>query len=435
VAKSADFDSWKHLYAGRTALMHSSAIRELMAVASRPDVIALSGGLPYTDPVGYERVAHAAREIMRLEGPLSMNYGPSDGYRPLKCHVRQLMAEDGMEVDEDDILFTAGAQQALEFTAKIFVDPGDVVIVEAPAYVGALQAFNGFAPKFVTVAMDDDGMDTDLLETALDANRGKVKFIYTVPNFNNPAGVTLSYERRLRLLELAREHDVLVIEDNPYGRLRYEGEHVPNLRSMETDIVYLGTFSKVFAPGLRVGWVTAPRPILDKYMMAKQAADLCSSSFAMHLLDRYFHENAWTKNVEALIDTYRVRRDTLLAALEEHFPEDAKWTHPNGGFFVWATLPEWLNTSEMLPRALEAKVAYVPGAGFYPDGSGTNCMRLNFSFPSPEEIQEGVKRLGKVIKEQMAVVRSLFGPGTAVKAGSKDKAGSKKKAGRHPRSK
>jgi 2-aminoadipate transaminase len=257
--------------------------------------------------------------------------------------------------------------------------------------------------------MDDDGMDVEQLAKALDEHRGAVKYIYTVPNFQNPAGVTLSYERRLRLIELANKHDVLVVEDNPYGRLRYEGEHIPTLRSMDDAVIYLGTFSKVFAPGLRVGWVTAPRPILDKYATAKQAADLCSSAFAQHLLDRYFHENLWTKNVEALVKTYRERRDAMLVALDEHFPEEATWTKPQGGFFVWATLPEWLDTHEMLAKAIEAKVAYVPGYGFYPDGSGNNCMRLNFSYPTPDEIDEGVKRLAKVIKDQMALYRSLVG--------------------------
>lgn len=406
---NVEFDHWKGRYAGRTRLMHSSAIRELMAVTSRPDVIALSGGLPYTDAVGYERVARAVKEMLKSEGPVALQYCSSDGYRPLKHHVRRLMAEEGMAVDEDAILFTQGAQQALEFTGKIFVDQGDVVIVEAPAYIGALQAFAAFEPHFVTIPMDDDGMDVELLEKALDKYRGKVKYIYTVPNFQNPAGVTLSYERRVRLMELVREHDVLVVEDNPYGRLRYEGEHVPNLRSMDDRVIYLGTFSKVFAPGLRLGWVTAPTPILDRYSMAKQAADLCSSAFAQHLLDRYFTANAWTRNVAALIEVYRERRDVLLASLEEFFPDEATWTRPQGGFFVWATLPEWLDTQEMLARAIEAKVAYIPGSGFYPDGSGKNHMRLNFSFPTPELIQEGVKRLAKVIKEQMALYRSLVG--------------------------
>lgn len=401
-----EFDRWKHLYAERTKKARSSPIRDLFS-NSRPDVISLAGGMPYTEPVGYDRVAKAAREALRTDGPLAMQYGISEGYRPLRHHVVEIMADEGVQCDEDDIIITQGAQQALEFTGKIFLDPGDPCIVEAPSYVGALQAFAGQEPDFVTVPLDDDGMDMDGLAAALDKHKGLVKFIYVVPNFQNPAGVTLAYERRLRLLELAREHDVLIIEDNPYGKLRYEGEHVPCLRSMDEDIVYLGTFSKIFAPGLRIGWVVAPKPILEKYIHAKQAADLCSPNFAMYLLDRYFHANEWTRNVAELCRVYKERRDSMFEALEEHFPDEAIWTRPQGGFFLWATLPEWLDTQEMLAKAVEAKVAYVPGPGFYPDESGKNSMRLNFSFPTPEQIHEGVKRLGKVIKEQMTLYRSL----------------------------
>jgi 2-aminoadipate transaminase len=397
------------MYAERTIVMQSSAIRDLLAVTARPDIISLAGGLPFTDPVGYDRVALAARDALDLTGPESMQYGTSEGYRPLKFHIKALMAEEGISVDEGDIVITQGAQQALEFAAKIFLDKGDVVIVEGPSYAGAIQAFSGYLPTFVHVPMDEDGMMVDALEAALELHSGKVKFIYTIPNFQNPAGVTMSAARRVRLLELAKKHGVIVIEDNPYGRLRFEGEDVPALRSMDDDVIYLGTFSKVFSPGLRVGWVVAPAPILGKFVKMKQAGDLCSSSFAQHLLDRYFHENSWTANVDALRDVYRERRDAMLEALEEHFPSEAVWTRPAGGFFVWATLPDWLDTGEMLAAAMRKKVAYVPGDGFYADGSGTNSMRLNFSYPSPDEIQEGVKRLGKVIKEQMALYRSLLG--------------------------
>jgi 2-aminoadipate transaminase len=409
MSPNIEFDRWKHLYAERIRVMQSSAIRDLMAFTARPDIISLAGGLPYTDAVGYDRVARAASEALEMTGPEAMQYGTSEGYRPLKYHIKGLMADEGVSVDEGDIVVTQGAQQALEFSAKIFVDQGDAVILEGPSYAGAIQAFTGYLPKFVHIPMDDDGMIVDELQAALKENAGKVKFIYTIPNFQNPAGVTLSFDRRVRLLALAREHGAMVIEDNPYGRLRFEGEDVPCLRSMDDDVIYLGTFSKVFSPGLRVGWVVAPEAILDKYVKCKQAGDLCSSSFAQHVLDRYFHENSWTANVEVLRDIYRERRDAMLAALDEYFPPEATWTRPQGGFFVWATLPEWLDTGEMLARALEAKVAYVPGDGFYADGSGKNSMRLNFSYPKPEQIHEAIKRLGKVIKEQMALYRSLVG--------------------------
>jgi 2-aminoadipate transaminase len=322
------------------------------------------------------------------------------------------MAEIGVRLGPADLAITAGAQQALDLIGKAFLDPGDVVLAEGPTYLGALQAFSAYEPDIRCIPMDDDGMRMDLLEEELKrvGPRG-AKFIYSIPNFQNPAGVTLSAERRRRLVELAREYDIPIVEDDPYGRLRFEGGHVKPLKALDDDVIYLGTFSKIFAPGLRLGWVAAPRPILAKLLVVKQAADLCGSNFAQVVAERYFLGTRWRKVLQNLTTTYSERRSAMLEALEEHFPPEARWTHPEGGFFVWVELPAYVDCASMLAEAVEHGVTFVPGDGFYPDGRGRNCMRLAFCYAEPPAIAEGIRRLAEVIEDRLELYRAFIAAG------------------------
>ncbi len=406
------FDRWDGRYAQRMAGVRSSAVRDLFAAASRPDVISLSGGMPDVRRVPHDAVVRATREALRHEGPAALQYGPSEGRHQLRELICGLMAESGTRLGVDDLIVTAGAQQGLDLLAKVFLDPGDTVICEGPTYVGALQAFSAYQPSVVCVPMDSEGMRVDALEDELRrlGPRG-AKFIYTIPNFQNPAGVTLSPPRRRRLLELAREYDIPVIEDDPYGRLRYEGGHILPLRALDPDVIHLGTFSKIFAPGLRLGWMVAPRPILAKVLLAKQAADLCGSAFAQVVAERYMTGTGWRHVLTDLTETYGIRRDAMLGALGEHLSRDVAWTHPEGGFFVWVTLPAHVDTSALLAEAVEHGVTFVPGGAFYPYARGANCMRLAFCYESPERIVEGVRRLAEVLEDKLELYRAFVAAG------------------------
>lgn len=406
------FDRWSDRYSERLTNVRSSAVRDLFAAASRPDMISLSGGMPEVSLVPAGTVANAAHDAVLHEGTAALQYGSSEGRAEIRNVVAELMAEIGVRLGPQDIAITAGAQQALDLLGKVFLDPGDVVIAEGPTYVGALQAFSAYQPDIRCIPMDDDGMRVDLLEEELRrvGPRG-AKFIYTIPNFQNPAGVTMSPERRRRLLELAREYDIPVVEDDPYGRLRFDGGHMKPLRSLDDEVIYLGTFSKIFAPGLRLGWVTAPRPILAKLLLAKQAADLCGSNFAQVTAERYFLGTRWRKVLQELTRTYAERRDAMLSALEEHFPAEARWTKPDGGFFVWVELPPYVDCASMLAEAVEHGVTFVPGDGFFPDGRGRNCMRLAFCYAKPEAIEEGIRRLSEVIEDRLELYRAFIAAG------------------------
>ncbi len=406
------FDRWSGRYAERMSDVRSSAVRDLFAAASRPDMISLSGGMPEVSRVPEQAVLAATRGAMHVDRASALQYGSSEGRPQLRQFVAELMAEVGVRLPADDIILTAGAQQGLDLLAKVFLDPGDTIIAEGPTYVGALQAFSAYQPEIVCVPMDDCGMRMDLLEDELSrlGPRG-AKFIYTIPNFQNPAGVTLAPDRRRRLLELARQFDIPVIEDDPYGRLRFEGGHVKPLRALDEDVIYLGTFSKIFAPGLRLGWMSAPKPILAKVLLAKQAADLCGSAFAQITAEHYFFDTKWRRVLQDLTKTYAERRDAMLEALEEHFPEEARWTHPEGGFFVWVTLPEFIDTQVMLAEAVEHGVTYVPGSAFYPDGRGLNCMRLAFCYAEPDAIREGIRRLAEVFEDRLELYRAFINAG------------------------
>lgn len=419
MSKRFVLDPFLGQYASRTSSMYSSEIRDLLAVTARPDVISLAGGLPYTQAIEPEAVLELAREVILGDCSSALQYGPTDGYAPLKKDLVEVMREEGIPAFPEDIIITHGAQQGLEIIAKIFLNPGDHVITEGPSYVGALNSFQSYQPVIHPIPMDEEGMCMEPLEQCLRelAARGeRAKFIYTVPNFQNPAGITMGRDRREALLRLAEEYGCLVVEDNPYGLLRFEGDPLPSLRSMAPDrVVYLGTLSKIFSAGMRIGWVAAPRPILEKLLLAKQSADLCTSSFTQRLAHLYFTRYQWRSKVKELALLYRRKRDVLLEALQEHLGDIARWTRPQGGLFVWLTLPGYIDTTEMLASALERKVAYVPGTGFYPGREGANSMRLNYSFPEDEDLREGISRLAKVIQREVALAESL---GLAGKADS-----------------
>jgi len=411
------FDKWDGRYAARMKDVRSSAVRDLFAAATRPDMISFSGGMPEISRVPIDEVVAAATAALRESGCEALQYGSSEGRLALRAFVCELMAEIGVRIRPDDTVITAGAQQSLDLLAKVFLDPGDVVITEGPTYLGALQAFSAYQPRIVCIPMDAEGMRTDVLAAELEAlgPRG-AKFIYTIPNFQNPGGVTLTPARRRTLLELARTYDIPVIEDDPYGRLRFEGGHAMPLRALDEEVIYLGTFSKIFAPGLRLGWAIAPRPILGRFLLAKQAADLCGSAYAQLTAERYFGGTRWRRVLQDLTRTYAERRNAMAAALQEHFPPEARWTVPEGGFFIWVEMPAFLDLKSILAEAVEHGVTYVPGDAFFPDGRGRNCMRLAFCYAEPEAINEGIRRLAEVLEDRLELYRAFAAAG-AVPAG------------------
>jgi 2-aminoadipate transaminase len=401
-------DRFVDLYAHRTSGMSASEVRALFAVAARPEVVSLAGGMPFVQALDTDEVLEVVRGVLEEHGSMSLQYGGGQGHPRLRARLADLMAAEDIVADPEDMVVTTGAQQALDLIGKIFIDPGDLIAIEAPAYVGALTAFGAYEPRYLQVEIDDDGMVVDRLEEAL-VRGDRPKFIYTCPNFGNPAGVTLSYARREQLVALCREAGTPVIEDNPYGLLRFEGDALPALRTLDPDnVLYLGTVSKVFSPGVRVGWALAEQSVVQRLVLAKEAADLCGSSFTMLVTERYFADEArWRGNLATLTDTYRSRRDAMLEAIDEHFPDEATWTVPAGGFYVWVTLPEWFDTRAMLAAAVERRVAYVPGTAFYPDGRGGNQIRLAFCYPPEDRIREGIARLGGLLGDEHAMYRSL----------------------------
>jgi 2-aminoadipate transaminase len=416
---SHDIERYAGLFAKRTHQMRSSAMRDLMAITARPDVISLAGGLPDTSTFPPETFAALMGAIARDSCASALQYGPTEGFHSTKEQICGVMLEEGMQVDADDVIVTTGGQQVIDLVTKTLVDPGDVVICEAPTYPGAVPVFSSYEADVVQIEMDTDGMRIDLLEETLDRldrEGRRPKFVYTVPTFQNPAGVTLSLPRRTRLVEIARERELLVLEDNPYGMLRYEGEPLPPLFALDGGVyvLYLGTFSKIFSPGIRLGWLVAPRPVLAKIELGKQAADLCTSSLTQQLVDAYLSEGRWQQYVAELCSLYRERRDAMLDALAEFFPPEAEWTRPAGGLFIWATLPEFIDTHDLLAKALrEEQVAFVPGAAAYVDSRGGSSMRLNFSNASADDIREGIRRIGKVVREQIALYGTFVGRAAA----------------------
>ncbi len=397
--------------------MRSSAMRDLMAITARPEVISLAGGLPDTASFPADSFAAQMTRIAQESSAEALQYGPTEGFEETKDCIVEVMGAEGMRVDPDDLIVTTGGQQAIDLIAKTLVDPGDPVICEAPTYPGAVPTFCSYEADVIQVETDDEGMKIDELASVLDrlaAEKRRPKFIYSVPSFQNPAGVTLSAERREKLVDLARAHEVLLVEDNPYGLLRFEGEPQRSLYSLDGGdyVIYVGTFSKILSPGIRIGWVVAPPPVLEKIGLGKQASDLCTSTLTQYFVREYFGEGRWLEYIDELNKIYRERRDVMLEALERFFPEQATWTHPEGGLFVWATLPEFIDTTDLLAKALNENVAFVPGRAAYVDGRGANSMRLNFSGSQPDEIREGIRRIGRVVSEQMELYESITGEHT-----------------------
>ena len=414
-----DIERYGALFAERTKVMKSSAMRDLMALTERDDVISLAGGLPDTSTFPADSYASLMSTVAANSCARALQYGPTEGLAVVKHCIVEVMRAEGMDVDEDELLVTTGGQQVIDLVCKTLLDPGDVVVCEAPTYPGAVPTFCAYQAKVVQVTMDRDGMRTDELEGTLDElerSGHRPKFIYTVPNFHNPAGVTLSLERRHELVRIASERELLVLEDNPYGLLRYEGAPLPTLRSLDEEfIIYAGTFSKILSPGVRLGWTAAPAPVLAKMNLGKQSADLCSSSICQYFVSAYFESTeppSWEDYVRSLIEIYRRRRDVMLDALAEQLPREAEWTHPQGGLFIWATLPDYIDTTDLLARALEDHVAFVPGRAAYVDGRGGSSMRLNFSGVGVDDIREGIRRLGDVVREQVELYGTLTGTGS-----------------------
>ena len=407
------FDHTNEKVAERVKGMRASAVRNLFAAASRPDIISLSGGMPDVSLLPRDVVMQAAEAALGDSRAAALQYGDTAGRVQTRQALCDIMRDLGIRCKPEDMMITTGAQEALDLIAKTFIDPGDVIITEGPTYLGALQAFSAYQPEIRCVPFDDEGMRMDLLEEELKKlGRGGVKFLYTIPNFQNPGGVTMTSERRKRLLELSEEYDFMVVEDDPYGRLRYDGGHIIPLRARSEKVIYLGTVSKVFAPGLRTGWIIAPRSVLAKINLVKQGTDLCGSAFNQVMVEHYFADTPWEKTLQTFVKTYRERRDAMLAALEEFFPPEAVWTKPEGGFFVWVTLPEYVDTSALLAVALENGVTFTPGDGFYPDGvRGRNSMRIAFCYESPENIREACRRLAEAIEDRLELYRAFLDAG------------------------
>ncbi|MCI8424336.1 MAG: PLP-dependent aminotransferase family protein [Adlercreutzia sp.] len=411
------FDTTGDKIARRVRKMRSSAVRDLFAAATREDVISLSGGMPAVSLLPPEDVRAAT--LAAVDSPearaLSLQYGPTNGAPGLRAVLADMMRDLGIRVKADEILVTTGAQEALSLIAEAFIDPGDIIITEGPTYLGALQAFSAFEPDVRAIPFDEEGMRMDLLEAELERigkGNPRLKYCYVIPNFQNPGGVTMTAERRRRLLQLAHEYNFMVVEDDPYGRLRYDGGHQVPLKAMDDNVIYLGTISKMLGPGLRTGWIAAPEAVLARINLVKQGADLCGSSFDQLIVQHYFTDVNWQRTLQKFVQVYKERRDTMLAALEEFFPPEATWTHPEGGMFLWVTLPDYMDTDSMLAEALEAGVTYVPGNSFFPDGkTGRNSMRVNFSFEEPASITEAIRRLAGVIEERLELYRVFINAG------------------------
>jgi DNA-binding transcriptional MocR family regulator len=413
-ARHTRLDSYVDRYAERTHAMKASEIRALFAVASRPEVVSLAGGMPNISGLPLDAVAETLGNLVRSDAS-AMQYSSGQGDPLLREQICEVMALEGIRAHPDDIVITVGSQQAVDLVTRVFCDPGDVVLCEAPSYVGALGVFRAYQCDVVHVEMDDNGLVPESLEQAIVAVAAagkRAKFLYTIPTYHNPAGVTLSTKRRAQVLEICRRHDLLVLEDNPYGLLGFDAEPLRALRADDPErVVYLGSFSKTFAPGFRVGWALAPHAVREKLVLAQESATLCPPTFSQRAVSAYLSEHDWRSQIKDFTEMYRERRDAMLSALEEHLGGRATWTVPAGGFYVWLTLPEGLDSQTLLPRAVTARVAYVPGTAFYADGFGSRCLRLSFCYPTPERIHEGVRRLAAVVDAELEL-RETFGATT-----------------------
>lgn len=415
VSGGRTLDAFTGRYAQRTAGMTASEIRALFAVASRPEVVSLAGGMPYTSALPLDAVGKILSDLLATRGASALQYGSGQGDPELRARICEVMALEGIAASPDEVVVTVGSQHALDLVTRVFCDPGDVVLAEAPSYVGALGTFAAYQAEVVHVAMDEHGLVPEALREAVARVGRRAKFLYTIPNFHNPAGTSLSDARRTEVLEICRQAGLLVLEDNPYGLLGFDGPPTPAIRARAgdaescDDVIYLGSFSKTFAPGLRVGWVLAPHAVREKLVLAAEASVLCPPALNQMAVLEYLQTQDWQGQVEVFKDLYRERRDAMLDALQTLMPAGTTWTRPSGGFYVWTTLPEGLDAKVMQPRAITARVAYVPGIGFYADGQGGRELRLSYCFPEPERIREGVRRLAGVVEEELDLL-ATFGP-------------------------
>jgi 2-aminoadipate transaminase len=401
---------WAHRYAQRTKSAKSSIIRELLKLTQRPEVISFAGGLPAPEVFPVERFREACQSVLQTQPSIALQYGPTEGYRPLRELIVAQMARYGIIATVDNVLITSGSQQALDLIAKLLINRGDRILTERPTYLGALQAFDLMGAEYVTVPIDDDGLQTSEMEQAL---RSGPKFMYILPNFQNPGGVTLSRQRRDELVLLSDKYGIPIIEDDPYGQLRYEGEHIPPLVVLDRtnllrdngyllgNVIYLSTFSKVLAPGLRLGWIVAPPDVISRLVQIKQSSDLHTSSFVQMIAYEVARDGFLEEHVKLIRRVYGERREAMLQALQDYFPHEVSWTRPQGGLFLWVTLPDGIDTMKLLDTALRQDVAFVPGDPFYPGGDSGSHMRLNFSNARPEQIREGIRRLSIAVAHEL----------------------------------
>ena len=401
---------WAHRYAQRTKSVKSSIIRELLKLTQRPEVISFAGGLPAPEVFPVARFEEACHRVLATQATTALQYGPTEGYRPLRELIVAQMARYGILATVDNVLITSGSQQALDLIAKLLINRGDRILVESPTYLGALQAFDLMGAEYVTVPVDDEGLQTCNMEQAL---RSGPKFMYILPNFQNPGGVTLSRERRDELVSLSDKYGIPIIEDDPYGQLRYEGEHITPLVVLDRtnllrdsgyklgNVIYLSTFSKVLAPGLRLGWIVAPPDVISRLVQLKQSSDLHTSMFGQMIAYEVARDGFIDEHVKLIRSVYKERRDAMLSALDDFFPPEVSWTHPHGGLFLWVTMPPGVDSSRLLESALRQDVAFVPGSPFFPGGDSGSHMRLNFSNAKPEQIKEGIRRLSIAVAHEL----------------------------------
>lgn len=404
-------DPWFNAYAARAHGLRSSEIRALFAVVSRPEVVSLAGGMPNIKDLPLEALAEDAARLIRNHGAQLMQYGSGQGWEPLRQRIVDVMAPEHIKGDPDNVVITTGSQQALDLVSEIFLDPGDVVLAEGPSYVGALGTFRAYQGEVVHVDMDHDGLIPEALAETIRRVRAAgrtIKFLYTIPNFHNPGGVTLSAERRPQIVEICKREHILIVEDNPYGLLGFKAEPLQAMQALNPEgVIYLGSFSKMFAPGFRIGWALAPHAIRDKLILAAESAILSPSMVGQMTIESYLSNFDWFSQVQTYRGMYRERKEAMLESLEELMP-DCTWTKPEGGFYTWVTLPEGLDAKSMLPRAVKNLVAYVSGTAFYADGRGGNHLRLSFCYPTPDDIREGVRRLSQVVTAEKELV-DMFG--------------------------
>ena len=392
-------------FSERASFMRPSEIRALFAVASRPEIVSLAGGMPNLSALPMEMFSDVVSKLVRENGEEALQYGSGQGHPKLREQICDIMALEGIRAHPDDVIVTTGSQQALDLISRIFIDPHDVVLVEAPSYVGALGTFQQYEADVVHVEMDNDGLIPVRLREAITSMKSagkRIKFLYLIPNYQNPAGVTLTPERRTEILDICREEKIFVVEDNPYGLLGFNGPAPDAMRAEDSEnVIYLGSFSKTIAPGFRVGWALVPQALKEKLVIAAESSILCPSNFAQLAISGYLADQPWREQITEFCKLYMARRDAMQESLEKYFPEGVTWTHPEGGFYFWVTLPEGIDTKAMMPKAIAAKVAFVPGTAFYADGFGSRSMRLSYCYPTPERIRDGVKALSVVVKAEI----------------------------------